>query len=184
MQLENGAAEKKKSLAQKKIEAFIDEFVKGMSAHPEKRETAISENKTEADHAKTSLKVFISHSAKDKNLADRLASDLRAGGVEVWYDSDEINVGDTIVEKIAQGAHCDFMVILLSPDAVASWMVKQEIVMFLNEERRRGYAVILPVLYKDCEIPPLLEGRRYADFRENYDIGFTELQRSLGIKKG
>jgi len=181
--LENGSAEKRKSVSAKKIEAFIDEFVKGMSAHPEKRETPMAANKAEEVHGKTRLKVFISHSAKDKNLADRLASDLRAGGVEVWYDSDEINVGDTIVEKIAQGARCDFMVILLSPDAVASWMVKQELVMFLNEERRRGYAVILPALYKACDIPPLLESRRYADFRENYDIGFAELQRSLGIRK-
>lgn len=183
-QPDNGAAAKKKFVSLKKIEAFIEEFVKGISAHPEKRETPIAENKTASDQAKTHhLKVFISHSAKDKTLADRLARDLRVAGVEVWYDSDEINVGDTIVEKIAQGARCDFMILLLSPEAVASWMVKQEIAMFLHEEKRRSHAVILPAFYKDCDIPPLLESRRYADFRENYDLGFAELQRSLGIRK-
>jgi len=182
-QLESGATNKKKFIAPKKIEAFVDEVLKGMSAIPEKRDTLLIKDKTEVARSKINLKVFVSHSAKDKDLADRLASDLRAGGVEVWYDSDEIHVGDTIVEKIAQGARCDFMVIILSPDAVASWMVKQELAMFLNEERRRGYAVILPALYKACDIPLLLESRRYADFRESYESGFADLQRSLGIRK-
>ena len=180
---DNGAASKKKLISPKKIEAFVDEVMKGMITHSEKREFSVSENKTELAPPKTSLKIFISHSAKDKTLADRLAGDLRSAGVEVWYDSDEIVVGDTIVEKIAQGAHCDSMIILLSPDAVASWMVKQELAMFLSEEHRRGHAVILPALYKDCEIPPLLLSRRYADFRESYENGFSDLQRSLGIRR-
>jgi len=181
--LEPDANEKKKPLAHKKIEAFIDEFVKEMSLHPEKGEPAMPENRAVTFQNKTLLKIFISHSAKDKALADRLANDLRAAGLKVWYDSDEINVGDSILEKIEQGAQSDLMIIILSPEAVASWMVKQELGMFLNEERKRGYSLILPVLYRDCQIPPLLEGRRYADFRENYETGFAELQRRLGLRK-
>ncbi len=131
------------------------------------------------------LHVFISHSAKDKSLAGRLAADLRASGLEVWYDSDEIYVGDTILEKIEQGfSNCDFMVLILSPDSVASWMVRQELMLFLNEERRRGHSLILPILYKDCQIPPLLESRRYADFRESYEAGLAELRSSLGVSEG
>jgi hypothetical protein len=182
--LETGSTERKKPVSPKRIEAFIDEFIQGLSAPPEKRETPIHENRPSILSDKTPYKIFISHSAKDKSLADRLANDLRAAGMEVWYDSDEINVGDSILEKIEQGAKSDFMVIILSPESVASWMVKQEMVMFLNEERRRGYSLILPVLYKDCDIPPLLEGRRYADFRVNYETGLAELQRSLGMGKG
>ena len=174
--------EKKKAVSRKKIEAFITELLRDMSAQLVKSAPMRRENIT-AVRTKP-LHVFISHSAKDKTLAGRLADDLRAAGVEVWYDSDEINVGDSILEKIEQGAKSDFMVIILSPDAVVSWMVKQELVMFLNEERRRGYSLILPVLYKDCDIPPLLEGRRYADFRDDYESGLAELLRSLGMKKG
>lgn len=181
---EGGSAEKKKSVSQKKLEAFVDEFIQGLSAHPEKREVPMHEYQAPTFQDKAHYNVFISHSAKDKSLADRLASDLRATGMEVWYDTDEINVGDSILEKIEQGGKSDFMVIILSPDAVVSWMVKQEMVMFLNEERRRGHSLILPALYRDCDIPPLLEGRRYADFRGDYDTGFAELQRSLGVSKG
>jgi hypothetical protein len=44
--------------------------------------------------------------------------------------------------------------------------------------------LILPALYRDCDIPPLLQDRHYADFRGDYDAGFAELQRSLGMGKG
>jgi CheY-like chemotaxis protein len=174
--------EKKKAISRKKIEAFITEFLRDLDAQSIK--SAPTRRESITVRTTKSLHVFISHSVKDKDLAARLANDLRAAGVEVWFDSDEINVGDSILEKIEQGAKSDFMVIILSPDAVVSWMVKQELMMFLNEEKRRGYSLILPVLYKDCDIPPLLEGRRYADFRGDYESGLAELLRSLGMKKG
>lgn len=174
--------EKKKFISRKKIEALIAELMQGADTQPEKLTPARRENNKTPDTK--FIRVFISHSAKDKSLAGRLAQDLRATGLEVWYDSDEIHVGDTILEKIEQGfSSCDFMVIILSPDAVASWMVRQELMLFLNEERRRSHALVLPVLYKDCQIPALLESRHYADFRESYEAGLAELQRSLGIDK-
>lgn len=169
--------EKKVMTSREEIEVIVAEFL---------REKGIDFPKGSATGYKPTKKplhIFVSHSAKDKSLANRLASDLRTSGAEVWYDSDEIIVGDNILEKIEQGAKCDFMIILLSPESAASWMVKQELIMFLNEERRRGHAVILPALYKDCTIPLLLEGRRYADFRENYDSGIAELKKSLGISE-
>lgn len=119
----------------------MEEFVRGMNVQPEKTEPAIIELPTTFARGQAPLKIFLSHSVKDKSLADRLAEDLRAAGAEVWYDSDEINVGDSILEKIEQGAKSDFMVLILSPESVISWMVKQEMVMFLNEE---GAAASLP----------------------------------------
>jgi CheY-like chemotaxis protein len=173
--------ERKKTGSPKKIEALVDELIQSRGAASKKRESDLPEHRISQTQGKSQLKVFISHSAKDKSLAGRLALDLRATGLEVWYDSDEIHVGDTILEKIEQGTKSDLMIIILSPDSVASWMVKQELLMFLNEERRRGSSLILPILYKDCQIPPLLEGRHYADFRESYEAGFAELQASLVI---
>jgi CheY-like chemotaxis protein len=171
--------EKKKLVSREKIEAFINELIKEIGTQSGQYHAGLRERQLLQTSQR--LRVFISHSAHDKDLANRLANDLRTSGVDVWYDSDEINVGDSILEKIEQGAKSDFMVIILSPDALASWMVKQELVMFLNEERRRGHSLILPALYKECDIPPLLEGRRYADFRENYEKGLNELKKSLGI---
>ncbi len=139
--------------------------------------------KSKSDIALTAAqprRIFLSHSSKDKPLADRLVHDLRQAGHDVWYDSDDIHVGDTILEKIEQGlAKCDVMIVILSPAAVQSWMVRQELIFFQNEERRRGRNVILPLLYQDCEIPRWLEVRHYADFRQDYAAGFAALQNSL-----
>jgi hypothetical protein len=58
-------------------------------------------------------KVFISHSSTDKHFTSRLAQDLKRSGIPVWYDSWEIRVGDSIVEKIDQGLkECDYLIIV------------------------------------------------------------------------
>jgi CheY-like chemotaxis protein len=173
-------SEKKKSVSREKIEAFIDEIMQVVRSQPGTFGFGLRGNKKVQSKRQ---QVLISHSAKDKNVAAKLADDLRVKGLEVWYDNDEINVGDTILEKIEQGAKSDCMIIILSPDSLDSWIVKQELVIFLNEENRRGCSLVIPVLYKDCQIPPLLEGRRYADFRESYESGFAELQKILGTPK-
>jgi hypothetical protein len=130
-------------------------------------------------------RVFISHSSRDNALASRLAGDLRKDGFEVWYDNEQIHVGDTIMDKIDRGlSNCDYMIIVLSPQAVASAWVRQELLMFFNEELQRGQSVILPALCRDCEMPLLLKGRHFADFRYSYDAGFAELRKALQNDSG
>lgn len=46
---------------------------------------------------------FISHSTLDKPFVRRLAADLVAHGVKVWLDEQQMMVGDSLPEKIAQG---------------------------------------------------------------------------------
>jgi hypothetical protein len=42
----------------------------------------------------------------------------------------------------------------------------------------QGGTFLLPVLLQDCDVPPLLKHRRYADFRSSYDQGLSDL---LGV---
>lgn len=39
---------------------------------------------------------------------------------------------------------------------------------------------LLPILYEDCDIPPLLKHRKYADFRTDYDEGLSAILQVLG----
>jgi predicted nucleotide-binding protein len=72
--------------------------------------------------------VFISYSSKDRDFAERLAADLRASGVGVWFDQWEIKVGDSITKKINDGIHDnDYLAVVLSPDSVASDWVRKEL---------------------------------------------------------
>lgn len=172
---------KKKRIAHEKIEQLVIELLKKIPPRPPGKIAAAISAK-EKDVKARSPRIFISHSSKDKALADRLAVDLRAAGFELWYDAEQIHVGDTIIEMIAKGVpECDFMIVILSPEAVASEWVCREILMFATKEIERKKTVIMPVLSRDCTMPPILHGRHFADFRNNYETGFTELLKALGL---
>lgn len=120
-------------------------------------------------------KVFLCHSTKDKGFVDRLASDLERVNVGVWYDKWEIRVGDSLVEKINEGIRGnDFIAIVLTPDSMKSEWAKREINAGLMRELDEKMVVLLPLLVKDCELPPLLKEKKWADFRTNYEEGFRE----------
>ncbi len=48
------------------------------------------------------MSIFIIHSHKDKDFVDQLATRLAKDRVRVFVDRWEINVGDSIIEKINQ----------------------------------------------------------------------------------
>ncbi len=120
-------------------------------------------------------RVFLSHSSADKSFVERLAHDLERVNIGVWYDTWEIRVGDSLLDKIAQGIESnDFLAIILSPDSVESEWVKREVNAALMKELEQRKAVVLPLLIADCTVPTLLKEKKYADFRKSYEDGFEE----------
>ena len=121
-------------------------------------------------------KIFISHSAKDREFALKLASDLYKLGHDPWLDEWEIKVGECIVSKIEHGvSEADYVVVLLSPHSVESGWVEREWKTKYWDEIKQNRALVLPALIKDCEIPPLLRTKKYADFRKSYSEGLKSL---------
>ncbi len=47
--------------------------------------------------------IFLSHRKPDADLAKQLAEDLKIAGHQVWFDESEINIGDSIFERINEG---------------------------------------------------------------------------------
>jgi len=175
------AGKKKKRISHEKIEKLVIELQKKIPHRPSGKKAVTNSAATGAGETRSS-RIFISHSSKDSELAEKLAKDLRAAGFDVWYDGDQIRVGDTIIDMIEKGiSKRDYMIILLSPEAMASAWVRNELLMFLNEEIERNKKVIMPALCRDCEIPITLKGRRIADFRKSYETGFAELRKALGF---
>lgn len=60
--------------------------------------------------------VFISHASEDKDTVVRpLADTLKSSGLRVWYDEFELNIGDSLRQKIDRGlASSRFGVVVLS----------------------------------------------------------------------
>lgn len=120
--------------------------------------------------------VFISYSHKDRPFVERLAIDLKAKGLNLWYDQWELKVGDSLVDKINYGIKSqDFLIIVLSKSSVKSEWVRRELNAALIKELQERRVVIFPIVIEDCDIPPLLSDKVYADFRGSYLSGLNKL---------
>jgi hypothetical protein len=115
---------------------------------------------------------------------ERLAKNLRRSGVRVWFDQWEIKVGDSIVQKINDGISShSYLGVVLSPAAVRSPWVRSELSAGLVRELHTRRVVVLPILHRNCRMPPLLQPKHYADFRLSYRKGLEELLDKLQPKE-
>ena len=120
---------------------------------------------------KSFASVFLSHSSEDKVFAKEIAWELKKKGIKVWLDEAEIKIGDSLIEKISEGIeNFDYLAVVLSPASVNSRWVRKELEIAINEEISSGKAKTLPILYEECNIPPFLKGKLYADFSTNADF--------------
>jgi hypothetical protein len=128
--------------------------------------------------------IFLSHTSVDKPFVEKLARDLRRLGINVWFDKWEIKVGESITWKIEEGIReHEYLGIVLSPDALRSEWVKSELSAAWTRQMRTKKIGVLPILYRDCEIPLFLSDRKYADFRDDYQVGLQALAGVLGISE-
>jgi hypothetical protein len=122
------------------------------------------------------MRVFISHSRINKRRALRIASAVLNLGVQVWYDEWDILVGHNLADQIYAGiASSDYVLILLTRASVRSQWVKEELDFAKTQEIERRGTILVPLLCEDCEIPPALRSKVYADFRSSFDSGVRQL---------
>jgi hypothetical protein len=117
-------------------------------------------------------KTLISYSRKDSVFALKLAEELRQAGANVWLDQLDIAPGmpwDTAIQEALNT--CPRLLVILSPDSVASRHVLDEVSYALGKGK-----TVIPVLYRECEIPFRLDRLNRIDVRD----GITDLLRVLG----
>ena len=103
------------------------------------------------------MRVFISHSSKDKPAVEALALALRERGIEPWLDKWEIGPGDDIVASINAGLEeASAGVIVFSQHSKESRWVEAE-VSYLTYARVQESKALIPVIIgEDIWVPPLL----------------------------
>lgn len=124
-----------------------------------------------SDVFKDQLKVFLSHSSKDKVIVDKIFNELQLEGIRAWYDKYEIRPGDSIVDKINEGLdESDVGVICLSQNFLNSstgW-TKSELNFFIQKRMRSGTNNLICLNF-DVEfedLPPLVQDYRYIDMKD------------------
>jgi hypothetical protein len=126
--------------------------------------------------------IFLSHNSIDKPFVEKLSKDLKRLGVNVWFDKWEVKTGDSLLWKINDGiTENEYLGIVLTPESVNSSWVKLELDAAMVKQLNNKQVVILPILLRDCTLPLVLAGAKYADFRSEYDLRLSELAAVFGI---
>lgn len=122
------------------------------------------------------MPIFISYSHADKAFVDKLASKLVENDAHVWVDTWELNVGDSILNRVQEAIQdSSALLIVLSKASVASEWCKKELNAGLMRELAEKKVIVLPVLVEDCDIPVFLREKMYADFRRDFGTGLKAL---------
>lgn len=126
------------------------------------------------------MKIFVSHSGQDKEVAALLTNALNEAGHQAWLDSLNLKLGDNLLKKIAAGIKsADALILLISKNSAKSkWVMHEFSAIALNDisksERR-----IIPVLIDNVPIPSYLSNYLYIDISSDIISGIHRLVESL-----
>ena len=121
------------------------------------------------------MPVFICYSHQDKDFVDKLAANLVKHKARVWVDRWELNVGDSIIDKVQHAIQeSSAFIIVISNSSMASEWCRKELSSGFLRELEEQRVVVLPLFLEDCEMPIFLRGKMYADFRQDFDEGFKK----------
>ena len=139
------------------------------------------------------MKVFLSHSTKDKEFVQRLAAALDGADFTPWLCEVDIDRGENFVARINDGlAQSDLALLVWSPDAAKSAWTEQEWTSLLAQQVEEHKIRLAIIRLRDHKLPPLLrtsnciEARwdEAAGIRETLDWlkGRQRVQRLSGLK--
>ncbi len=120
---------------------------------------------------------FLSYARADAKIALRFADDLIGRGVSVWVDQYDIPPSqhwDRAVEAAVRG--CQGFIIILSPNAVASPNVADEVSVAIDDGK-----AIVPIMIESCTLPLRMTRMQFIDATRDYDAA---LRRCLAAVQG
>ena len=136
---------------------------------------------------------FISYSAKDHDVAERLHADLQNKGVRCWFAPHDLPIGAKILDGIDEAIRLrDKVLLILSDHSIRSDWVEDEVTTAFEEERKRGQLVLFPIRLDDTVIDTpeawaaKLRARNIGDFRhwkdhEKYMKSLERVLRDLAV---
>lgn len=138
--------------------------------------------------------VFISYVRENQRKVDRLCESLRAAGVQIWLDREQIKPGQrwqrVIREAIRSGTHFIACFSRQYREREESYM-NEELLLALDELRRKPAerTWFIPVLLSRCKLPdpPLGGGESLKDIQwvslySNWEKGISRLIEALGVR--
>ena len=126
------------------------------------------------------MKVFISYSHQDKQIATSIADQVREAGHEVWIDSWNVKIGDNLYNKIKEGlTSADALIFIISKNSLSSKAVMHEFSAIAFSELSKKKQRIIPVLIDKSNVPSYLSKYLYLDLTVNPESALNRLINSL-----
>ena len=128
------------------------------------------------------MKIFLSYSSEDRVIAERLALQLKKGGLDIWDPAEALFPGDNWALHIGNALQeSDAMVVLVSPHSMKSQWVRQEFEFAMGSDRYKGR--LIPVLVKPTKDMPWIL-KRFPMVKIGHDL--TEAIRKISehVKHG
>lgn len=119
------------------------------------------------------MKVFISHSHKDKFIAEQVAEKLDKAGFDFFLDTKHVRYGDRIQNTVNENLKdSDDVLIIVTPNAQSSGWIPFEIGVAAGLEK-----TIIPVIYnvEKNEVPEILQDRARVELN-NIDSYIEQLK--------
>ncbi len=137
---------------------------------------------------------FLSHASEDKaEIVEPLVAELRGRGLRVWFDADEIRIGDSFRKAMEAGlGKSRFGVVVVSPSFVGKYWPEQELDALYSQESVLREKRVLPVIHgmthKELVVAqPFLASRAVAFSHEGVDAvagKIVQAMREEGVKAG
>lgn len=133
--------------------------------------------------------VFVSYSHQDAEWARVLVDRLRKESVSnrplrVLIDEEAFGLGRSLAQSIELGVRgAEKLICVLSPDFVGSDWTALEYEMKLLDDPAGRKGLILPIIYRTCDVPYALRVRIYADFRppREFEQEYARLLVAIGV---
>src|SRR5436305_3560853 len=123
----------------------------------------------------TPISLFISYAHADSAFVDRLEADLQKQGFDPWVDRERLKGGQRWRRELQDAVkRAQVLLLVLSPEAVVSANVQIEYDYVLELDK-----VVIPLYYRQCEVPMELRAIQWIDFRHSYEQGLAALVQGL-----
>ncbi len=127
--------------------------------------------------------LFLCHTGVDKDWVRELATKLEHETIErrkvkVFFDEWEVRPGTNLVRNLENGLLRSKLVgVVLSPEMLAGEWPTMEWTIAVYQDPSGRMGKVLPILRRDCDIPPSLRIRNILDFRkpEKYARSYSRL---------
>lgn len=126
------------------------------------------------------MRIFVSYSRLDSEVADKISVALKQAGHQIWKWDETLKPGDNIAKKTSEGIEgADAFLLIVSSNSLASKSVMHEFSALALSEISKRELKIIPVLIDQTPVPSYLSSYFYLDISQDFDQGIGILVESL-----